>query len=129
MLALPLVIVVQFVFTLGFGLLIANTNVFIRDVSQLWRIMTMAWMFLTPVFWKTDLMLQTLGDGLLTTVLFNANPAFPLIQAHRIALGAPYVDPAEFWGHLARATIWAVAFLLIGYSSFVSSKHKYADLI
>jgi lipopolysaccharide transport system permease protein len=50
-LALPLVVIVQFMLTLGIGLILANLNVFIRDTAQLWRLLAMAWMFLSPVFW------------------------------------------------------------------------------
>jgi len=128
LLALPLVLVVQFVMTIGIGLFLANLYVFVRDVSQLWRLITMAWMFLSPVFWMPSDLDQKLPGWAMAT-LQHCNPAFPLIQAHRLVLGGDPAHLGDFWTHLGVAAAWATAFLLIGYTTFVSSKHKYADLV
>jgi lipopolysaccharide transport system permease protein len=131
LLGVPLVMAVQFVFVLGLGLFLANANVFIRDISQLWRIISTAWMFLSPVFWYPSMLTERLGDSVLPQLLFHCNPAFPLIQAHRLALGGenPEIGLTGFWGHLGIAAAWALGFLILGYSTFVSSKHKYADVV
>ncbi len=132
-LALPLVLAVQVVFTLGIGLLLASVNVFLRDTTQIWRIVTMAWMFLTPVFWPPATMLGKFGGSpLVPGLLFGLNPAYPLLQAHRIALGVadPEGVPLQgFWMHLGTAASWAAFFLLIGYVTFASRKHKFADIV
>jgi ABC-type polysaccharide/polyol phosphate export permease len=133
LLALPLVLAVQFVFSVGMGLLLANLNVFVRDVAHLWRIVVVAWQFLSPVFWRPDLLLGKVADGkvpaFVFTLLETGNPAYPLLMAHRLALGG--VDPqlGDFWSHLGVAAAWAGALLVLGYSTFTSSKHKFADLI
>lgn len=132
--ALPLVLAVQFTMTIGIGLLLANLYVFLRDVSQLWRIGTTIWMFLTPVFWTLD-QIESKGFSAWFFALINhGNPASSLLQAHRIAMGFPIPAdrPAifgDFWVQLGIAAAWAVAFLLAGYSTFMASKHKYADLV
>ncbi|MBL9077507.1 MAG: ABC transporter permease [Planctomycetes bacterium] len=137
MLALPLVLLVQFVMMLGLGLLLSSLNVFIRDVSQLWRIATMAWMFLTPVFWEPAMMAGRF-PAWVTVVLFDANPAYPLLQAHRAALGVTgashdlgtWGQPiGDLWTALGCSTAWAIGFLVVGYGVFMSRKHKFADLI
>jgi lipopolysaccharide transport system permease protein len=127
--ALPLVLLVQFVFTLGLGMLLANTYVFLRDIAQVWRLVAMAWMFLSPVFLRPA---DLAGKMSPTTVywLEAANPAWALIQAHRLCLFGP-VDASlgSFWPQLGIASTWALGFLVVGYLFFVSRKHKYSDLI
>lgn len=131
--ALPVVLLVQFTLTIGIGLLLANLYVFVRDISQLWRIFTMTWMFLTPVFWRHADIAHKFPDWV-TTVLTHANPAASLMEVHRLAIGFhnPPDGPSEFgdfWEQLAIAAAWAVGFLVFGYSTFTASKHKYADLV
>ena len=133
---LPAVLLVQFVFMMGLGLLLANLHVFARDTSQLWAIASTAWMFLTPVFWFP----HQLGQFEWLGTVLAWNPAYPLLQAHRIALGARdftlgegadqrLVEFGDVAGHLATALLFAVVFLMIGYSLFMSRRHKYADLV
>jgi ABC-type polysaccharide/polyol phosphate export permease len=130
MLALPLVLIAQFALTVGLGLLLGNLNVFIRDVQQLWRILSMAWMFVTPIFWTPDLLEKSpLGGTFFEYAILHLNPAYPLVMAHRIALGGQSPLLGDFWVHLGTLSLWAVVLLVLGYSSFMSKKHKYADLI
>ncbi len=126
--ALPLVLAVQFVLTLGIGFTLANLYVFVRDLVQLWRILLLAWMFLTPVFWEPSLLAQKLSPEAAAWAV-NLNPMYPLMQAHRIALGGSEQHLGAFWPQLGVAAIWAFAWLVVGYSTFTSRKHKYADLI
>ena len=75
---------------------------------------------------------------------FAWNPAYPLLQAHRIVLGAkPFEYKKEVDGvlmdqvsglgplgdHLLRSSLWALLFLCLGYAVFMSRRHKYADLV
>lgn len=135
LLTLPLVLLVQLVLSLGLGLLLANLHVFARDTSHLWGIAATAWMFLSPVFWYPHLLTEKFGAG--AEAFFAFNPAHHLVQAHRIALGA--VDHAlpdgqmiafgSLWQHLGWTSLWAVGLLVVGYGTFMSRRHKFADLI
>ncbi|MCB9877901.1 MAG: ABC transporter permease [Planctomycetes bacterium] len=132
LLYLPLVIVVQFALTLGMGLLLANANVFIRDVSQVWRIVGQAWMFVSPVFWYPQMLLQKFeSTPWVPQLMFAINPMTPLLQCHRIAMGGEHPDQGivDFWGNLGIAAAWALGFMVLGYTSFAASKHKYADVV
>jgi lipopolysaccharide transport system permease protein len=127
LLAWPLVIATQFLFVLGVGLVLANLYVFVRDIAQLWRIVVMAWMFLSPVFWGED-QLGSLPEWA-RTALTAVNPAFPLIQAHRLVLGGDPAHLGAFWPQYGVATAWAAGVFVLGYAVFMSRKHKYSDLI
>lgn len=134
LLLLPVVLLVQFCFTLGFGLLLANLQVFARDTSQLWGIVSMTWLFVSPVFWFPHLLEGKFGPVL--SGLFTINPAYALLQAHRIALGmrdrdldGHLIQFGSIGGHLAHAAAFALVFLAIGYSVFSSNRHKFADFV
>lgn len=129
LLLLPVVMLLQGTMTLGIGLLLANCYVFSRDTSHLWGIVSMAWMFLTPVFWEPKMLLEKVP---FLATLFSFNPAYPLLQAQRLVLGAPdRVDSGlgDLGGHLLAALAWALAFLVLGYGLFMSRRHKFADLV
>jgi lipopolysaccharide transport system permease protein len=126
--AMPLVLVAQALLCLGIGLLLANLYVFVRDIVQLWRIVSQAWMFVTPIFWEPKLLAGALSPEAVDAMMC-ANPAYPLIQAHRLALGGPPAMLGDFWSHLGIAAAWGAGFFVLGYCTFMSRKHKYADLI
>ncbi len=128
-LAWPLVVLVQAVMALGLGLLLAGLQVFMRDISHLYMIFAQAWFFLSPVFWNPDLIQKNLGDY---WWIFTWNPLYPLLIAHRQALGIEVLklDGLDsVWYHLGEAAIWAGLFMIVGYSFFCSRKRKFADLV
>ncbi|MGN0505886.1 MAG: ABC transporter permease [Lachnospiraceae bacterium] len=50
----PIVLVQLFVFCLGLGLFLAQANVFFKDVQYIYNAVTMAWMYLTPIFYPIE---------------------------------------------------------------------------
>ena len=49
-------IVELYVFCVGLGLLLAAANVFFRDIGNIWGVVTLAWMYLTPIFYDLDIL-------------------------------------------------------------------------
>lgn len=149
-LALPVVLVVHVMYSVGFGLLLSCLQVMLRDTTHLYNILQMAWFFLSPIFWPMWLMDKILGEW---AVLVQWNPTYPLIQAHRQALGygvqheqmrdfgptGPFPgdtpppgigEPlAGVWVHTGAAALWGMFFLALGYSFFMSRKRKFSDLV
>jgi lipopolysaccharide transport system permease protein len=51
---LPLLLVPLFLMTLGASWLLASLGVFLRDIPQIVRALTLVLMFLTPIFWEIE---------------------------------------------------------------------------
>ena len=55
------------VFSIGLGLFLASATVFFRDVIHLYSVVTVAWMYLTPIFYPMEI----LPDYMFTVLSFN----------------------------------------------------------
>lgn len=56
MLLFPLVIFELYIFCVGFGLFIAQANVFFRDTQFIYNAVVTAWMYLTPIFYPVEML-------------------------------------------------------------------------
>jgi lipopolysaccharide transport system permease protein len=77
MLLLPVVIVPQFLLTLGIGYLVATFQVEFRDTHHILNVVFRLLYFLTPVFYDAGQISSRYR------ILYNLNPLFHLIQAYR----------------------------------------------
>lgn len=55
-LMLPAVILVQFIFTVGFCMIMAAANVFYRDTQVIMEVVMLAWFFVTPIFYSVNIL-------------------------------------------------------------------------
>jgi ABC-2 type transport system permease protein len=55
LIALPLLLILHFLFTVGIGLVFSCLNIFFRDISPLLGIILMFWFWMTPVFYSLDM--------------------------------------------------------------------------
>lgn len=53
-LLIPIPVIYAFVFSTGFGLILASLNTFFRDTGHLYSVWTTAWMYLTPLFYPIE---------------------------------------------------------------------------
>lgn len=58
--AFPVVMIELSIFTFGFGLLLAIANIYFRDTNYIYSAFTVAWMYLTPLFYPV----ASLSDGM-----------------------------------------------------------------
>lgn len=68
------------VFCLGMGLLLATSMVFFRDTQFLWGVISMIWMYATPIFYPESIVPETIRK-----VIF-LNPLYHFIKNARICL-------------------------------------------
>lgn len=77
LLMLPLLILIQGIFMVGLGLIIATLNVFYRDVQHIMNILLMLLFYMTPVFYQP----QAVSEDF--RILYTWNPIAALIQNYR----------------------------------------------
>jgi lipopolysaccharide transport system permease protein len=104
---LPVVILVQLLFTAAIALLAAMGNLFYRDVKYLFEIVITVWMFGTSVVYPVDRV-----GGRLSWVL-ALNPMTPIIDAYRAVLLDGTLPPLASFGAaaLASAVLFGAAWL------------------
>jgi lipopolysaccharide transport system permease protein len=132
LLALPIFALALLAIGTGLGLLLANLNVFVRDIRQLYGILTTPWLFLSPNFWMPHQLFGPDGGSAMETACMVLNPAYCMLLAARQILG---LDAGVLGIHtslavnLGVALAWGVGLMAVGYGTFMANKHKYADLV
>jgi lipopolysaccharide transport system permease protein len=117
---LPVVVLVQTVFTAGLGLLLAMGNLFYRDVRQVTGVALQLWMFLTCVLYPLP------RDGSWFAWCVWVNPMTPLIAAYRACI---IEGRAPLNGEFAYATAVAAGMLGVGWWSFRRWSYRFAECI
>ena len=111
LLCLPVIMLVEYILALGIALLSAALTVYFRDLEHILGIITMAWMYLTPIMYSIDMVPDNLKK------LFNLNPMTPVILAYRDIL---YYTRVPHISTLVRAFVLGIMVLCLG--SIVFSK-------
>lgn len=121
LLSLPLLVVLQAIFTLGYGYLLAALNLFVRDVYHLIGVALTVWMFMTPIFYPPELVTKA---GLEWVLIVN--PMYWLIESYRDVLVYGLWPKPQVVGTFA-----AVAFVLFSLGSlfFMRQKPRFPDLL
>ncbi len=72
---LPLIMVIEYIFTLGLVLIISSCTVYLRDLEQIVGVIMMAWIYLTPIMYS----LNSVPEELKIVILYN--PMTPIIES------------------------------------------------
>ena len=120
LLALPLVVVLQFLFTAGVAWLLASVAVFLRDARQVVGLALTLWMFLTPIMYSVELVPERFRWVL------AVNPMTFVIDAYRASvLGASL--PSLTAGVVFAAV--ALVVFIFGHWVFSRAKPAFADML
>jgi ABC-type polysaccharide/polyol phosphate export permease len=83
---LPVPLLLQFVFATGLAMLTASFNVFVRDVGNVVPLALVIWQFLSPVFYRFEMVETGLANNAPWAVsVLHANPLFHLFALWRYA--------------------------------------------
>ncbi len=118
LLYLPIIMLVEYVLSLGIAMLSSAVTVYFRDLEHILSIIGMAWMYLTPVMYSIEIVPKNY------LALFNLNPMTPIIIAYRDIL---YYAQVPKLGTLAHAFILGVMILCIGFVVFNKLQRGFAE--
>lgn len=117
-LCLVVVMLVEFILSLGITFLAAGFTVYFRDLQHILSIISMAWMYLTPVLYSADMVPDRYQP------LFNLNPMTPVTVAYRDIL---YYGRVPEMGTLFNATVLGVIMLVVGKVVFSRLQRGFAE--
>jgi len=117
---LPVLLVPQLLIAAGLAWFLASGGVFLRDLRQIVSLLSLCWLFLTPVFYTEE---AVAGIAPAWLVL---NPAAALIHNYRAALlrGLP-----PDWGAYLYTLLLGIALSGIGYWWFLKTKRAFVDVL
>lgn len=106
---LPLVIILEFFLVLGLSLPLSVLNVRFRDIQFVWSVILQAGFFLTPIFYKVDILPQWLQSIL----HFN-----PMAQILNFAHDAALYGKLPTGNDMVIASMTTLIIFLVGYTIF-----------
>lgn len=118
LLYLPIIFFVEFILALGITMLASALTVYFRDLEYILGIISMAWMYLTPIIYPVEQV------PLEIMPIFNLNPMTPIIIAYRDIL---YYKQIPQVSTLLHALILGIAILIIGCFAFSKLKRHFAE--
>ena len=118
LLYLPIVMAVEFVMALGGAMLTSALTVYFRDLEYILGIITMAWMYFTPVVYSMDMVPEALRP------IFRLNPMTPVIMAYRDIL---YSKQPPQLSTLVQGLVLGIIVLVIGALVFRKLQKGFAE--
>ncbi len=90
-LLVPIPILFLFLFCCGMGMMLSALSVYFRDITHLWGVVTLAWMYATPIFYSIDMM-----PKLLMTIM-KLNPMYHFLNTFRNLVMLGNIPGSNAW--------------------------------
>lgn len=117
-LILPVIMILEYCMALGVTLLVSAVCVFFRDLEYVMTIITMAWQFLSPVFYSADQVPEDVKG------VFYLNPMTSIISAYRDIL---YYGKFPDMESLLGAVGFSIVLLFLGGIVFQKLSKSFAE--
>lgn len=104
------------IFCFGLGLMLSAAMVFFRDTQFLWGVLSLAWMYATPIFYPESVLDNEFS------IILKINPLYYFIKSIRICL-LDGVSPEPFV--YIECALIAIATLLLGGCIFYKNQNKF----
>jgi ABC-2 type transport system permease protein len=119
LLYLPLIMIIEYVFTLGLAFIVSSATVYFRDLEQIVGVIMMAWIYLTPIMYDVNY----ITDVTLQKALF-INPMTSIIVVYHDIL---YYKVIPQTNDLILSSVTAVIVLIFGYLLFTKLERNFAE--
>jgi lipopolysaccharide transport system permease protein len=116
---LPLLVLIQLMFTHGVALALATCNLFFRDLERLAVILTTLWFYVTPVLFPADMIPAGLGW------VVYANPLAAIVGCWR----GLFLDGSVPGALLGLAAAWAILALGAGHRVYRALSWRFAEIV
>ncbi|CAB4330405.1 unannotated protein [freshwater metagenome] len=121
-LTLPVVLVMQTLFTTGFALILARWGARSRDINQLLPFFTRTWRYVSGVFFSITIFTASMPAAVGTALLLN--PGAVYIDLVRDSLMVTQSSDPIIW---IMGAVWAVLFFVVGLVYFYRGEKKYVN--
>ncbi len=121
---LPAAMLAQALLCLGLGLLISAANVFFRDTEHIVGVASLAWFFMTPVFYPTAMQIDFLKGA--PAWLVYLNPMTGILEVYRLAF--LNLQPALSAG-FAVSCAMSLLVLAAGGAIFAAAQGRFGDVL
>lgn len=118
LLYLPFVVAAEFVLALGTVYMVSALNVYFRDLEHILGIVSMAWMYLTPILYPIEMVPEQYAG------LFYLNPMTAIIISYRSIL---YYGQPPRMDTLLQAAAMGIAVLAAGQMVFGKLQRHFAE--
>jgi len=125
-LLIPVVAAVQFLLTLGIGILLSGLTVFYRDVGLLMTHALRLWFYVSPALYGTDQIQSLTTKNPELGRLFNLNPFTGLFESYRNLI---YYGQAPTWDLLGIVVVESLVILVVGVLVFRRIEPAFAKVL
>ncbi|UCC38848.1 MAG: ABC transporter permease [Candidatus Aminicenantes bacterium] len=113
LLFLPIVILLQFVFSLGFSFLISSLTVHFRDIKDILANLITFWFFASPIVYPMTF--HTIQKSSLLRTMLNLNPMTHVMQGYQNCV---FYGRALQWEKIGLTFAFSIVLFFIGYYIF-----------
>lgn len=121
---LPVTILVETVLVTGFALMLSAMNALLRDVSKILRVALRVMFYLSPILYPASRVSKTSF-----AFLYQLNPMVGILQLARATWYPGLISSRALYMQFAISTLEAIAFLAIGWWTFITlERHVLKEL-
>jgi lipopolysaccharide transport system permease protein len=123
---IPVIAVVQLVFSLGIATMMSAANVFYRDIGNLTRHLLKFWFYLSPTLYGVDQVVKMSNHNELAALWFAINPWTYMLDSYRNVI---YYGQAPAWAGLFAVLLGSIVLLALAILMFKRAEPSFAKVL